>query len=395
MEVIYPRDNRKDSEVAGVIGDGGVIENQEINQTFNDWLTQYFNEDNSKTIIETINNYAGSMPDIGLNELLIAYMAKFEAELKRIKEAIQNMDLGDKLIENHTVIDLGAFNWNGNVENIYMLSGGVPSTITINQYINNICGVAIFGSEFQTLDAATGLINLSVYPVDYIQTLLDNNTILTIGVDKYVPLTICDITINNNELGNQLPPVTETGDETGSEVIDNDNGFLYNHYAVMDARKLSSGDDWRVPTKDEFVELLEYLGDKVVYIDNANPLDETNISALKLQMEGIVWPGEDGLNTFGFNALPSGNCSYNQTFSGLGLNFNLWSSTPIATDAYKLEITGAYNYARVTRMSVNQRNGNSVRFIKDAPGVADGVKVIYTGNNQKKYEAVCIGGKYW
>lgn len=382
MEVIYPRDNRKDSEVAGVVGDGGVVENQEINQTFNDWLTQYFNEDNSKTIIETINNNAANMPDIGLNELLVAYMAKFEAELKRIKEAIQNMDLGAKLIENHTVIDLGAFNWNGNVENIYMLSGGVPSTITINQYINNICGVAIFGSEFQTLDAATGLINLSVYPVEYIQTLLDNNSVITIGADKYVPLTICDITINNNELGDQLPPVTETDDNTSQETFKF--GALYNSYVLADNRKFTSSDDWKYMEVAERDGLIAYLGGLAVAGGKLKKVSDKHWND----------PNTGATDEFGFGFIGGGKRSgVDGSFSVLKEFGGIRGKSSSVN--FTLGFSASYNSAASGTGALGMKDGANVRFVKPAPGVADGETTVYVGNDGKQYTAVCINQVYW
>lgn len=381
MEVIYPRNTRQDSAISGTVGasvpvvDGGVVNNE-----FNDWLTQYFSEDNSKTIIETINNYAAEMPDIGVNDLIFAYMAKFESELKKINDAIRNADFGNKLIENHTVIDLGEFNWNGNLEHIYMLSGGVPSTITINQYINNICGVALFGSEFQSLDAATGLIDLSLYPTDYLQNLLDSNVILNIGADKYVPITICDITVNDNELGEQIDDVIGTEDNTGVELFNDIFGLLYDHEAVTNAKGLSSGNGWDAPTFAQCTALANYVGGA------ASP------NGKNLQIFGdAYWNTGDGLDTVGFSAVGSGYRA--TTFKQKLLSCYLWSKDNSGgTFGYGMIITDAgsisVNYA-------NMNQGRSVRLVKDAAGIPDGTIVSYVGNNGLEYEAIAINGLYW
>ncbi len=384
MEVIYPRDNRRDSVQSGTIGEGGgIVGGGVVNEAFYQWLTQYFNEDNRQSIVETINNYYQQMSDVGVNELLFAYMAKFEIELKAIKEAIQNIDLGNQLIENHTVYNLGEYTWNEHTENIYMLTGGVPSTITINQYINNICGVAIFGSEFKTLDAATGLIDISLYPLEYLETLLANNAILTIGGENYVPLTICEITINNGELGDQLGGDTETDGDTSGEFLDDLPEFYYNWWVGSDARKITSSDSWRVPSYAEMQTLAAYLGG-------------TNVAGGKLKETGIdFWnsPNTGATNEVGFNGRGSGGRNETGSFFSIMTDGWYWAVDEYnATQGRKFSLN--YANAMFSTGMAPKKSGFSIRLVQSTVS-ADGTITQYTGNNGQVYQAVAIGGLFW
>ena len=375
MEIIYPRNTRDDAEVIGAIAaGGGIVDNSVLNQTFYDYLTQYFSEDNSKTIMDTINNYYEQMPDVGFNELIVTFMTKFEQELKTLNESIKNMDLGDKFIENHTVIDKGAFTWNDYTTNIYMLEGGVPSSITINQYITNICAVAIFGAEFTSLDLATGVIDVSLYPVEYLETLLANNAIIKIGVDNYVPLTICEITINVNELGDQLDPPIVIVDPIGGGMRDNILGLVYNETSMEDVN-LSSSVDWRVPTKAELINVFPLASDIIKYKLVGKDYWTGAANNGELNVHGVSLVGN------GFVDEPDG------AFSAL-----LGSATMWCTDGFAFVSGNTANYSMAT-FNITKR-GYGIRFIKDAVGVADGETIQYVGNNGIVYNAVAINEVY-
>lgn len=378
MEVIYPRNTRYDSVSGGAIGDGGIVENSTINQTFYDFLTQYFSEDNSKTIIETVNNNVANLPDVGVNELLFAYMQKFESELKKINESIQNMDMGDKFIENHTVIDKGEFTWNDYTTHIYMLSGGVPSTITINQYINNICGVAIFGSEFGSLDASTGLLPISLYPVEYIETLLANNVILTIGGEQYVPLTICEININDSDLGDQITNDLNTDDNTSEESVENKAGLLYNWWCIEDIRKITSSDDWRVLHTNDYNDLTGLYGGQATTGDKLK----------SIEVGSWVNP-ENGNNQSGLNIYGAGERSAT-VFTGIGGNTYIWKQGQKDVDegyGYTLSNNSATFSANFTY----KVRGRSIWICRDSVQ-ADGTSGEYVGNNGRIYPTIVRAG---
>nr|WP_319509415.1 FISUMP domain-containing protein [uncultured Draconibacterium sp.] len=388
MEVIYPRNTISDSQSAGTIGEAGgtVINEGNLNQTFNEWLTQYFTEDRSRTIIETINNYAGEMPDTGVNELIIAFMARFEDLLNQlINTNNQNTDkIIEKLAELHTVRDLGEFVWNdGNTtQHIYILEGGVPPTITINQYINNICGVAIFAAEFTSNDAATGLVPISLYPVDYIQELIANNPVITIGAENYVPITICDLTLNNNELGGQLIDDTETEEGTSIDAVTSEFGYYYNAYTVHHAKNIGSSEDWTIPTQQQFIDLMNYVGGAA-------------IAGNKLKASGLnYWNTDLGLDEYGFKAVGSGYYA-GSDFSALKQIGKLWTSTA-KSEWFTYNVAFNHNDGSMsTTENSGLAVGMSIRLVKDANGVSDGTVIEYVGNNGIKYQAIAINELYW
>lgn len=380
MEVIYPRDSRNDSVTSGTVGSTvPVVSGGVVNNTFYEWLTQYFNDGNASTVIETINDYQQLMPDVGLYDLLFAYLQKIESELVKLRETntVNSDRIIETLLSHHDVIDLGVFNWNGNVENIFVLSGGVPSTITINQYINNICGIAVFGGEFNSLDALTGLVNLSLYPVDYLDFIISSLPVLNIGLNSYVPISICDITINNNELGDQISDDVQITDDISDEPFI-PHGYLYNKYIITDAKKVSSSDDWRPFTTADRTSLINYLG-----VEGASKLRSTNVAVWDV----TVLPSTDD---YGFGATGAGKRSGFDGVSSARLSQN-----------FIMGFNGAlilinHNTDLIVDGGISgSEDAVTIRLVRDAPGVVDGSEVEYIGNDGKVYDAVAINGLYW
>jgi len=382
MEVIYPRDTRKDGLDSGIIGETNIVNDNSLNQTFYEYLTKYFN-DNSRSIIETVYNTYNELPNVGVNELLFAYLQRIETELKNIRDtSVQNTDrIVEKLLEIHSVVDLGEYTWNDFTEHIFMLTGGVTNSITINQFIANICAVVQVGSEFQTVDAATGLTSISLYDAEYVQKLIDSGGVLDIGGDKYVPLTSCEIQINNNDLGGQLGDDTQTEDNTSEQDAILPNGYLYPSYAFTGAVKLSSSDDWFVPSSDDFISILSAVGG----LSSGGKLKSVNPD---------FWNNTDNGNEdlFSFNMLGSGrrNDSVGCLFVELKEYGYLWSSTPYFATAYKAlkfqDVSVSCLWA-----NLNYGYGLSIRFAKHTADV-DGTFGQYVGNDGKVYKTVALGG---
>lgn len=381
MEVIYPRDTRRDGVDSGMIGETNIVNDNSLNQTFYDYLTQYF-DDHSKSVIETIYNTYNELPNVGVNELLFAYLQRIENELKNIREtSVQNTDrVVEKLLEIHSVVDLGEYTWNDFTEHIFMLTGGVPSSITINQYIANICAVVQIGSEFQTVDAATGLASISLYDTEYVQQLIDSGGVLDIGADKYVLLTACEIQVNGNDLGGQLGDDTQTEDDTSVDLIEDVRSFYYNFYAVNDPRKITSSDDWFVPSSADWQSLFDYV----------------NGAVEKLKKVGAdYWDNDDGTDDYGFGFSGNGQLSFSNGYVALfKKNCVFWTSTSHDGDEQVVvNIFGATNTYLIGKSFM--KNGNNLRFCKDASGVPDGSVLEYVGNNGRVYNAIALGGKYW
>jgi len=124
------------------------------------------------------------------------------------------------------------------------------------------------------------------------------------------------------------------------------NGRLYNWYAVETGNLCPTG--WHVPTDAEFTALTDYLGG-------------ASLAGDKMK-SASCW---DGDNASGFSALAGGGRNNYGGFINGGLYMYFWSSSPY--------VTGTSAYARqldsenteVYRLFVNERNGYSVRCVRD------------------------------
>ena len=129
------------------------------------------------------------------------------------------------------------------------------------------------------------------------------------------------------------------------------NSGLYNFFAVDDARGLCPS-GWHVPTDGEWTVMTDLLGGE---------------SVAGGQMKATYgWSGGgNGTNSSGFSGLPGGyRFDYNGGFANAGSYGYWWSSSPSGSNAW-------YRYLSdfsesVSRHSLNQRYGFSVRCVRDA-----------------------------
>jgi uncharacterized protein (TIGR02145 family) len=129
-----------------------------------------------------------------------------------------------------------------------------------------------------------------------------------------------------------------------------DYGGLYNWYAVDDARGLCPS-GWHVPTDGEWTILTDHLGGESV----AGGQMKTTYG----------WENDgNGTNSSGFSGLPGGSRSNSGTFFGAGLNGSWWSSSPNGSNAWYRYLS--YYYEKVFRFNNDQRDGFSVRCVRDA-----------------------------
>lgn len=164
-----------------------------------------------------------------------------------------------------------------------------------------------------------------------------------------------------------------------------DFGLLYNWYAANDVRKVSSSDDWRVPTETEFSDLITYVG--------------STIAGGELKITGSEYWGDGNIgatNNYGFSAKGSGIWA-DDNFSGLLAGAEYWSSTiyedPFDSLAYRMSLK-SYNDDAIIEQNYRW-NAYSVKLVSNATGVSDGDTIVYTGNNGYKYKAVAINELYW
>jgi len=129
-------------------------------------------------------------------------------------------------------------------------------------------------------------------------------------------------------------------------------GALYNGYSVATSGLCPTG--WHVPSKDEWQELRDFLGDTIT---GGGKLKETGV---------IHWAGPNtgAANSTGFTALPAGIRYFEGSFSSVFYFTSFWSSTESENnEGWYLYLYFGDAVAGMDQLSKNF--GFSVRCIKD------------------------------
>jgi len=140
-------------------------------------------------------------------------------------------------------------------------------------------------------------------------------------------------------------------------------GGLYNWFAVDDARGLCPS-GWHVPTDGEWMTMEMALGMSEADANSTGWRGTEQGTQMKTTY-GWYDDGKLGANSSGFSGLPGGYRNSNHGgFANAGYFGYWWSSSPNGSNAwfrllyYYNEIVSRYNY--------NQRNGYSIRCVRDA-----------------------------
>ena len=164
---------------------------------------------------------------------------------------------------------------------------------------------------------------------------------------------------------------------------DNDptKGKLYNWYAVVGIHdndentpnKKFAPEGWRVPSYSDWESLTNYLIANGYNYDGTttdNKIAKSMASITGWESSpyaGTVGNDQSLNNSSGFNALPNGTIQVDGNSVGFGYTAVFWSSTSYSnSEAAFLEISYNYAYAYPSGDFFYKKNGNSVRFIKDA-----------------------------
>ena len=185
--------------------------------------------------------------------------------------------------------------------------------------------------------------------------------------------------VNNDTDWNNLSP-NNTDDAYcwyNDDILNKDvYGALYTWAAAMGDNAVSSSanpsgvqgvcpDGWHLPSDDEFKEMEMFAGmsiEEVDVIGGGRGTDEGN----KLKEIGTThWIApNDGINTYGFTALPGGfRSNTDGSFEYLGLHGSWWSTTD---DSILVEIRELYNTSSmIASWGGYKSSGYSVRCVKD------------------------------
>jgi uncharacterized protein (TIGR02145 family) len=185
-------------------------------------------------------------------------------------------------------------------------------------------------------------------------------------------------------------------------------GYLYNWYAVTDARKLenpgggtglTAPNEWRVPSDTDWTTLATFAGGSSV----AGGKLKSTLTSTAYPFYG--WGYNSGAtDDYNFGALGGGTRdNFTNAFGAISISGVYWTSTPVISRAY-VKIFNAYGNQIITSdLYLNQ--GCSVRLVREATAsellLADGDTSDtssldpYTGNDGKAYVTTKIGTQIW
>ena len=174
-------------------------------------------------------------------------------------------------------------------------------------------------------------------------------------------------------------------------------GYLYNWYAVTDARNIAAS-GWHVPTDTEWTTLTDYL------TNNGYGYEGSGDDIAKSLAATTNWnsspysghPGNDPAsnNSSGFSGLPGGYRYSSGYFTNIGDGGDWWSSTENSA-SYAWYRYLYYSSTYVGRYYDGKGTGFSVRCLRDSTTLSHGQSGTYTGNDGKVYRTICIGTQEW
>lgn len=151
-------------------------------------------------------------------------------------------------------------------------------------------------------------------------------------------------------LGENLRYRTDTGSWVYNETNAHSLGRLYDWET---AQKVCP-EGWRLPTDNEWEELMVFLGGE-------------GVAGGKMKDDGFDnwnYPNKGATNESGFNVLPGGYRGYDGAFHNMFGKAFFWSSTEMNTNSAWIRVLSKDN-KKMQKIYFNKQNGLSVRCIKD------------------------------
>ncbi|MDD4671355.1 MAG: fibrobacter succinogenes major paralogous domain-containing protein, partial [Bacteroidales bacterium] len=189
---------------------------------------------------------------------------------------------------------------------------------------------------------------------------IDGNIYNTVTIGTQVWMAENLKTTKYND-GTDIPLVTNNADWEGlstpaycwyqndEATYGNTYGVLYNWYTVNTGNLCPTG--WHVPTDAEWTTLTDYVGG-------------IEIAGTKLKATTVWYDNGNGTDDYGFSALPGGYRNINGMFGHVGYYGYWWSSTEYGA-SYAWYRSMTYHYENVNRYYNNERDGSSVRCVRD------------------------------
>lgn len=158
-------------------------------------------------------------------------------------------------------------------------------------------------------------------------------------------------------------------------------GYLYNGYTILDSRKMCPQNGWRIPTTQDYINLITYLGG-------------TDIAGGKLkESSSIYWESPNCLADMGnvFSALPSGIRTILTGYTDIKVSCAFWTSTEEWGGLHALDLVNFLCEATIGN-SFTFDHGFSIRCLKDSiASVNDTLALNNKVNNLQIYPNPTLG----
>jgi uncharacterized protein (TIGR02145 family) len=161
-------------------------------------------------------------------------------------------------------------------------------------------------------------------------------------------------------------------------------GLLYNYPAIRDTRNIAAP-GWRLPTYNTEIYQWSQLPGGWAYL--GNKIKEVSINYWRTILNNT--------NFYEMNFRGSGNRNTDGSFVNLKEKSSFWLNDTGNWIEYGELKTDQQNFATAFAGTLRPFLGLSIRLCRTAPGIANGVKGFYTGNNLRIYRTVVLNQVEW
>lgn len=179
--------------------------------------------------------------------------------------------------------------------------------------------------------------------------------------------------------------------------VNNGYGYLYNFFTCVNAKLITSSDDWIVPDYAEYIGgypfqvLLNYIGG--VWTADGGHLKEAGYTYWS-------FPNSGADNSAKFNGRGGGFRGVDGVFYSFGASAYFWTSfANTATDGVYASLSASNTWffcpTDGTMPYTDMNRGHSIRLVKTSTILTNGQTGAYIGNDGQVYQTICIGTQEW
>ena len=236
---------------------------------------------------------------------------------------------------------------------------------------------------------STASLDLSVIDYDYVST---NDTTTDVTGAELEELSDASVTA----LHSHIVDPSQIQQNYSSGYL----GYLYNWFTIDDPKELTSSSDWRVPTVNDFLLLVEAFTGTLYTTDDILDGEVYGDSPDSLRNVGATYweDNESATNSLGLSLNGSGlRDPYGGDFTYIKEVTAFQSSDRVEGEVVIFAIinSAAEGFDFFIDFIDTEEEGDPIRLVKDATGLSDGTTTTYTGNDGKTYNAIVINELYW